>query len=187
MMLKNKKGAMEMSMGTIVTIVLLMSVLVLGIFFVQKIFSSGSDAIDSIDAQVQNEIAKLFSEEGVSLAVYPTSREINLKAGDDPKGFAFSIKNKDVEPHEYQYSVSGEQGFNYGEKCGSTMTQQKADSYLILSSGTIELGPGGDLELPKLVMFDIPEIAPPCTIPYKLKIDQDGAPFQGTTVYVTIK
>ena len=39
--MKSKRGAMEMSVGTIVTIVLLMSVLVLGIFLVQKIFKTG--------------------------------------------------------------------------------------------------------------------------------------------------
>ena len=38
----NKKAAMEMSVGTIVTIVLLMSVLVLGIFMIQKIFSGST-------------------------------------------------------------------------------------------------------------------------------------------------
>ena len=66
----NSKGAMEMSVGTIVTIVLLMSVLVLGLFLVQRVFSSGTGAIDSIDSQVQNEIQKLFSEEGRTIAIY---------------------------------------------------------------------------------------------------------------------
>ena len=52
--MKNKKAAMEMSMGTMVTIILLVVVLVLGIFFIQKIFSSGSNAIDTVDNQVQD-------------------------------------------------------------------------------------------------------------------------------------
>jgi len=187
MVVKNKKGAMELSMGTIVTIVLLMSVLVLGLFFVGKIFSSGSDAIDSIDSQVQNEITKLFSEEGKSLAIYPNDRDITIKAGDDPKGFAFSVRNKGVESQDYQYSVFAQDGFDYSEKCGSTMTKQKADSYLLLASGTISLGPGSTMEIPELVKFDIPETAPPCTIPYKLDIKKGSESFQGATVYVTIK
>ena len=65
----NSKGAMEMSVGTIVTIVLLMSVLVLGLYFVQKIFASGSNAIDSVDSQVQSEINRLFSNGETKLAV----------------------------------------------------------------------------------------------------------------------
>ena len=76
MRMKTKKAAMEMSVGTIVTIVLLMSVLILGIFLVQKIFSSSTNAIDTIDNEVQNQITQLFSDEGNKLAVYPTSRDI---------------------------------------------------------------------------------------------------------------
>jgi len=56
---KNKKGAMEMSVGTIVTIVLLMSVLVLGVFLVQKIFQSSTNVVDQVDQQVQNQINQL--------------------------------------------------------------------------------------------------------------------------------
>src|SRR3989337_788975 len=93
-MMKNKRAAMEMSVGTMVTIVLLMIVLVLGIFFIQKIFATGTNAIDTIDNQVQNEIQKLFAQEGKTIAVYPTSRDVILKKGDDPRGFAFSIKNE---------------------------------------------------------------------------------------------
>ena len=42
-MFSKKRGAMEMSVGTIVTIVLLMTVLVLGIFLVQRIFTSSTE------------------------------------------------------------------------------------------------------------------------------------------------
>ena len=51
--MKSKRAAMEMSVGTMVTIILLVTVLVLGIFFVQKIFKSGTSAIDNIDTEVQ--------------------------------------------------------------------------------------------------------------------------------------
>jgi hypothetical protein len=184
----NSKGAMEMSVGTIVTIVLLMSVLVLGLFLVQRVFSSGTSAIDSIDDQVQNEIQKLFSEEGRTLAVYPSSRDITIKSGDTPKGFAFSIKNKDTEPADYTYEVFAQPSFDFSGKCGSTMTEQRANSYLLLSSGNINnLGPGEEMELPQLVRFSVPESSPPCTIPYKLEVTKVGGSSQGTDVYVTIK
>tara|TARA_Y100000310_G_scaffold295555_1_gene327033 strand:+ start:2199 stop:2486 length:288 start_codon:yes stop_codon:yes gene_type:complete len=39
----NNKGAMKMSVGTIVTIVLLMTVLIIGLVFVRTIFSSEED------------------------------------------------------------------------------------------------------------------------------------------------
>jgi len=116
-MIKHKKAAMEMSVGTIVTIVLLMSVLVLGIFFVQKIFRTGTNAIDTIDSEVQNQISQLFSEEGKKVAIYPTSRQITLKKNDDPKGFAFSVRNNDVESADFSYRVYAVDASKCGNKC----------------------------------------------------------------------
>jgi hypothetical protein len=181
-LLKNKKAAMEMSVGTIVTIVLLMSVLILGIFLVQKIFSSGSNAIDSIGTEVESEIQKLFSEEGNKIAIYPTSRDLIIKKGDDPKGFAFDVMNKDVESADFSYEIMADDVSN----CGS-LTKTKADSFLIGGEGSFSLGPGNHLDLPRLVKLDIPETAPPCTIIYTLEIKRNGEPYTGTNIFVTIK
>ncbi|PJE81634.1 hypothetical protein COU58_01670 [Candidatus Pacearchaeota archaeon CG10_big_fil_rev_8_21_14_0_10_32_42] len=183
--MKNKKGAMEMSVGTIVTIVLLMSVLVLGLFFVQRIFSSGSNAIDSIDSQVQNEINQLFGDGTKRLSVYPTSREISVKRGDKtPKGFAFSVRNDNNEPSSsFEYSIETE-SLN---GCGQTMTKQLADSYILGGSGTFTLGPSSYLENARLVRFSFPESSPACTIYYKLEIMRNDVSYSDAQVIVTIK
>ena len=59
----NKKAALEMSVGTIVVIVLAVTLLVLGVIFVNRIFSSASGIIDLTDQQLRDEVQKLFSEE----------------------------------------------------------------------------------------------------------------------------
>ena len=61
--MKNKSGAMEMSVGTIVTIVLLVSVLVLGVVLITQILASAKGAVDLTDQQLKGELEKLFSEE----------------------------------------------------------------------------------------------------------------------------
>jgi len=177
-----------MSVGTIVTIVLLMSVLVLGLFLVQKVFSSGTGAVDAIDDQVQNEITKLFAEEGMKLAIYPNSAEITLKKGDSAKGFAFSINNKGVESATFSYEISAVTvGYDYTRQCGSGMTASRADGYLLLDAGTIPLPPGSAMERAEFVKFNIPESAPPCTIPYQLVIEKEGITYDSAKIYVTIK
>ncbi|MBU0894216.1 MAG: hypothetical protein KKF48_03715 [Nanoarchaeota archaeon] len=181
--MKNKHAAMEMSVGTIVTIVLLMSVLILGIFLVQKVFKSSSNAIDNIDNQVQNEINKLFAEEGKKLAIYPTSRDLILKKGDDPKGFAFSVKNNDVESADFTYTIEADDV----SKCGSSFSEDIANNYLLGGSGSFSLGPGNSMDLPRLVKFNVPESAPPCTIIYNLDIQKTGASYTGAQVFATIK
>jgi len=177
-----KKAAMEMSVGTIVTIVLLMTVLVLGIFFIQKIFGGGVNAIDSVNTEIENQINKLFSEEGKKLAVYPTSREIKVKKGDDPKGFAFSVKNKEVESADFSYEVKADDV----SKCGS-LTEAQADNFLLGGSGSFSLGPGNELDVPRLVKFDLPETAPPCTIIYLLEINKGTEAYANADIFVTIK
>lgn len=170
--LTNKRAAMEMSVGTMVTIVLLMLVLVLGIFFIQKIFRSGTNAIDIVDSQVQNQMQKLFADEDTKAVIYPTSRDITIKRGDSPKGFAISIYNQGVEDAEFTYTTSATDV----SKCGSSMTEEKANNYLFGGSDTIQLAAGEKMEgdaIP-IIRFDVPESAPACTIIYKVVIEIDG-------------
>ncbi len=64
-----KRAAMEMSVGTIVTIVLLMSALVLGLVLTRNIFTSTTDNVDTIDDQLKDEIQNLFGSGGKKLVV----------------------------------------------------------------------------------------------------------------------
>jgi len=178
-----KKAAIELSMTTFVTIVLVVVVMVLGIFFIQRIFKSGTNAIDSIDSQVQDQINQLFSTEGTKIAVYPTSRAITLVKGDDPKGFAFSVKNNAVNSADFSYTLTSDDI----SKCGSTMTKQIADSYVLGGTGSFSLGPGNPLDLPRLVKFEVPDTAPPCTIIYTLDIKKGTESYSGADIFVTIK
>lgn len=181
--MKNKRAALEMSVGTIVTIVLLMSVLILGIFLIQKIFGASTNAIDSINNQVEDQINKLFAQDGTKIAIYPTSRDITIKKKDDPKGFAFSIKNLDVETADFSYETVASDV----SKCGSAFTKEEAESYLLGGSGNFELGPGNSLDVARLIKLDLSETAPPCTMIYYLQVDKDGDAYASADIFVTIK
>ena len=184
----SKRAAMEMTVGTMVTIVLLVVVLVLGLVLVRTVFSSGTDAITQIDSSVQDEIKKLFAEEGKSITIYPASRQINIRKGDDPSGFAFSVQNKNLEAITFRYTVKADPEFDFN-KCGNSFTATRANSWMIISSGSFTLGGGIRAEDLELILFDIPETAPSCTIPYRIDVeDVEGVvvPF-GTKVFVTIK
>lgn len=172
-----------MSVGTIVTIILLMGVLILGIFLVQKIFSSSTNAIDTVDTEVQSQIEKLFADDAKKIAVYPPSREVKIKKGDDTKGFAFSIRNNDVEEAEFSYTFEASDV----SKCGSTLTKDRADNFVLGGSGNFPLGPGSSLDPPRLIKFSVPETAPPCTMIYDLEIKKDGTSYTGAQVFITIK
>jgi len=178
----SKKAAMEMSVGTMVTIVLLMIVLVLGIFFIQRIFTSGTNAIDTIDSQVQSELQKLFANENAKMAFYPTSRDVVVKKGDDPKGFAFSIRNNDIEEAAFAFSTTATDA----SKCGSTFDEEDANAMLLGGSGTLNVGPG-DVSGGRIVKFVVPESAPPCTIEYVITVTKGSVTYSEINFFLIIK
>lgn len=181
--MQNKKAAMEMSVGTIVTIVLLMSVLVLGIFLIQNIFKSARNAIIGVDAQIQSEINKLFANEEKSLVIYPSARVITVEKGKEGFGFAFSIKNEDgLNSQIYTYNVSAYSVDN----CG-TLTLEQANAQISGSSGTLEIQRGGILENARMVRFSFPKTFPSCEIGYELRIKGDKSQIGSADVWINVK
>lgn len=180
----SKRAAIEMSMTTIVTIVLVVVTLVLALVLIRTIFTSSTSAVEQIDTAIQDQINKLFASEGTSLAVYPAARQITLKKGDVPKGFAFSVKNNDVESATFSYNIVATDVTS----CGSTFTAERANAFLLGGTGSFSLGAGNKLDLPILVKFSIPESSPPCTIVYTLNVDGTASGFPtSTNIFVTIE
>ncbi|MEK6927684.1 MAG: hypothetical protein AABX11_04595 [Nanoarchaeota archaeon] len=65
----NKRGAMELSMSTVVVLVLAMLMLGLGIVLIKSIFSVATASIDTIDSKVQAQLSSLFSDERQDVVV----------------------------------------------------------------------------------------------------------------------
>jgi hypothetical protein len=171
--LKNRKAAFEMSVSTIVTIVLSVTLLVLGIFFVQSIFKSAKGVVDLTDQQLRNEINKLFSEEN-EVSIYPGTRLVEIKQ-ETTDGVGIGIKN-------LGRGVSGATTFSYNifvsdsniqEKCG--ISAETAEDWIV--TGKAEEGiaiPAGDFSAQK-VLFEIPVGAPLCTIRFRVNVNAESA------------
>jgi hypothetical protein len=165
-MIQYKKAAMEMTMGTMVTIVLLTMVLILGGYFVSKIFTSGGEAIDGIDTAVKNEIDKLFAEDSSKkIVVYPATRKITIKKGKDNLGFGFSIRNVKTDEAKFSYEVNAIES-------NCNMRLSDADNMIALGKERtgIQLAAGSMMSDPIFVRFAIPATAPPCQIRYEIKV-----------------
>lgn len=193
-MIKNKKAAMEMSVGTLVTIVLLMVVLVLGVVLIRSIFSGSQDAVEQINSQVIDEINKVFEQEGSKISVAPSSRSISLDRTKEPAGFAFSVINRETDNLRFSYIVRAVSV----DKCGTNLKNPTdADKFLMVDHGNFPLRAGFKLDLPILIKFDIPETAPPCTMIFQVNVcrDMEECPIGEVTksytsipqIYVTIK
>ncbi len=180
-----KKAAMEMSVGTIVTIVLLMSVLILGIFLVQKIFGTAKGAIDLTEQQLYEKINQLYdSDEGQKVMIYPQTGELTIKKkGSD--AFGWGIYND----HQYEESFSSEVSVTeIGAGC--TMTETQAEDLISLgkSQSDILVASGSRLTHPKKIIFNIPDTASVCQIIYTLKVtDKEDAIYDSVDLLLTIK
>jgi len=180
--MENKKAAMELTMGTMVTIVLLVMVLILGGYFVNKIFFSATSSVDQIDAQVRDQINKLFAEDNTrKVVIFPSTRKIILSKGEQGTGFAFSIRNTETEADTFTYSIGASE-----TSCPDSLSTAQADSFIALGkTGTIQIPAGSLMDDPKLVTFDIPENAPPCSISYTITM-QKGGQLYGSSVDVVV-
>jgi hypothetical protein len=172
-----KKAAMEMSVGTIVTIVLLVTVLILGVVLISNIFKSATTVVDLTDQQLRNEINKLFSEDS-KISIYPGTRFIEIKQ-EETGGVGIGIKNLLV-------GTTGNKAFSYTVSVSDADLQTKCgvDKTTVegwITTGRAEEGipiPPGDFSSQK-VLFEIPTGSPLCTIRFRVNVNAD------TTAYAT--
>jgi len=156
-----------MSIGTIVTIVLLMSVLILGIMLIQNIFESGKGVVDLTDEQLREELDQIFSEEE-KLAIYPRTRYIEIKQN-QLEGIGFGIKNllegvSGTKQFGYEVKVSDAQ---VSTKCGG-ITAGQVESWIITGKSENDIPiPSGGISTQK-VLFSIPAGSPLCTIRFRV-------------------
>ena len=82
-LVRNKDGALELSIGTIVVIVIGMSMLILGLVLVRTIFTGSTEAVDVLNEKVQGEIVSLFAAEGSDVVIkLGSDRVVKVKKGE---------------------------------------------------------------------------------------------------------
>lgn len=176
----SKRAQMQMSVGTIVTIVLLMTVLILGLVLVRTIFKGATSSIGEIDQSVKNEINKLFSEDDSrKIVIYPATREISIKKGKEG-GFGFSIRNLEEEDGSFSYEVTASEA-----SCGLPLSEADKLINLGKAGSNINIKSGSITEDGILVKFKISESIPLCNIRYKIDVEKDGIQY-GNSVSVDL-
>jgi hypothetical protein len=170
----NKKGAIELSIGTIVIIVLAMSMLILGLVLVKNIFTGSTQNVLSMNDKVEDQINKLFVEDKRTVIYLPN--QIAAIEQNEQWGIAFGIKNLargTAEAGRFHYSVTVSDP-DVRTKCGidersieAWMTTGKSDD-LTIAPGESYFG---------IVRFLIPETAPLCTVRFHIDVTMDNAPY----------
>jgi hypothetical protein len=181
----NKKAAIELSIGTIVIIVLAMSMLILGIVLIKNIFFGATSSVELIDRNVKAELNRLFNDESTKSVVYLPDNQAEIDKG---KGYnvRFGIKNVvrgEAEAGSFTYSVT------VGEvETGCRLSEAEADSYIRLgkSGGPIKILPGEDPK-ERIIVVEVTENAPLCSVTYDITVKKDGQDYDTNFFIVRIK
>ncbi len=165
--MKSKKAAMELSIGTIVIIVLAMMMLILGLVLVRTIFTGAQYNVNTINNKVQSEINKLFVEDK-QIVVYLANNKFDITQGKD-WGVAFAVKN-------LLRDESGVPTFEYEVKVGeNTCGISDVEVLSWIKAGrtsNLPLGPGKIKQW--IIRFEVPQGAPLCFVRYNIIVEQNG-------------
>lgn len=181
---KNKKAAMELSVGTIVIIVLAMTMLILGLVLIQSIFKGAKNNVDTLNDKVKGEIDKLFVEDK-EIVMYLAERTASIKQG-KTFGVAFGIKNTQTgtaSQGQFTYEITANDP-DLQTQCG--INQQEAESWVYPGrTGSFQLAPGEVYY--GLSKFNIAEGSTLCTIRYTLSVKLGGNPYATELFDVEVK
>lgn len=162
-----KNGALELSIGTIVIIVLAMSMLILGLVLVKNIFTGAIDVTDMTTDQLKNQVSKMFGE-NTRLVVYPDTGHIDVKGGVIDQ-FGFGVKNLLEGSNagtEFRYEVIISDG-DLQKKCG--VSEKEAEDWITVGrTGDMSIAPGETEST--VVRIEIPTGSSLCTFRYKIKV-----------------
>lgn len=178
------RGAIELSIGTLVIIVLAMTMLILGIVLLKNIFSSAEGVVDMTDDQLREEINKLFGEDK-KLIMYPSSRKVEIQQG-ETDGFGFGLKNliegSSGGTFSYEVVVSDP---DLRTKCG--VSEKEAEAWIVTgrAEDNIELGAGGFTT--GKILIKVPEGSALCTLRYRLNVKHEGQNYASDLMDVVIK
>jgi hypothetical protein len=171
---ENKRAAMELTVGTIVTIVLLMSALVLGLILTKTIFTKTTENVENIDAQVKGEINDLFGEDGTGFVIR-LGNQNTAKVRQGTENFGIPIGFSPTDPNAWGRNKDG---------CTYSINAVSQPTYCVGISGgwanvqsNIKTGyqnvhfeqMSGNNGY-SLIKIDIPSNVPPCLQRFSIKV-----------------
>lgn len=179
---KNRKAAIEMSIGTIVTIVLSVSFLILGIFLIQQIGKSATSVVDLTDAQLRTELDKLFSSES-KVVILPQTNTIPIKQ-EESNGIVIGIKNLQTGAGVgtiFSYAVVADDVSD----CGISKTE--AENWIATgkTGSNIQI-PVGESSIGR-VIFRIPTGSPLCLATYRANVNVGSGIYKSVPFVIEVK
>jgi hypothetical protein len=178
---KNREGALELSIGTIVVIVIGMSMLILGLVLVRTIFAGSTGTVDELNQQVQSEILDLFGNSQGNVVVKLGSTGIAEVKPGDRFNVAVGAQHPDgasITRDSLQYRISLADDSN--ENCLRILGKERAEGLFVTRVNTwnsFDTFSGSTAF--SLIEIDVPSGTARCTqkvnVDMKLKEEQQAS------------
>lgn len=127
-MAKSKKAAFELSVTTIIIIVLAVTFLILGLALLRNIFGGATQSIDDINSALGKEVQKIFADDTKTIIVYLNDKTAKIKAGTLNFNFWISAKTRfanDVKSREdIKYKLQIDKSSDCYKKLGSSIIEK---------------------------------------------------------------
>ena len=178
----NKKGAIELSMTTVVVIVMAMSMLILGLVLIRSIFTGATQNVVSINENVKAQIDKLFTAEDQETVLYLANSIASMKQG-ETWGIGFALRNSGGATKTFIYNIVAQVPSN----CGTYSTAQLVQKWIVAGpSGNSGLLTSGKTYY-GLARMQVPKDAPiGCIVRYDIK-NNAGTDFPTFSFDVEVK
>ena len=159
-----KKAALELSVGTIVIIVLAMTMLILGIVLIRNIMCGAINLVAVTESNVKNEIDKLFQSQGGEVAcIGEGEKTVTLVPGEFNTIYCAINAPKKA---NYEISVKSMHG--------NTLTENDLKEWV--SGETylkVDIAPGDD-KPKKFLKLKVPANAPNDLVTIDVEVKKDG-------------
>lgn len=171
-----KRGAVELSISTIVIVVLAVSMLILGLVLIRTIFKSATSVADMTDDALKSQMNELYGE-AKEVSVYPDSKQIDISLEDGTGEFAIGIRNTEsgsASKLNFEYDVSVSE---VAKGCDATPEEMLGKISLGKTSGEKPLEiKSGELII-KRVDFSVGVGDPICLVRYRIDVTLNGQPY----------
>ena len=162
--LKSKKGAIELSMTTVVIIVLSMTMLVLGLTLIKTLFTGAIYTAQSMNTQIQTKINQAFQETSTTVAIVKESGMVNPELAKDQCVW-WAIQADVPGTYSYKATVSAEEcATKYG------VSQATIESWFTGLTGSMTLSANQIKN--NCLLLSLPKTAPSCL--FKVSIVANG-------------
>jgi hypothetical protein len=183
-MRENKTAAMEMTVGTIVTIVLLMAALILGLVLTTNIFKKTSESVNIVDEKLKGELKNLFVEDTKLIVGLGGDNTVRVLQGTDNFGIPIAFA-----PDLPAAWGTSKQGCKYsltintqGDYCVKNGWTNVANS-IVTGSSNIVFDQVDATNGYALIKINVPETVPKCLQRFNIKVNCTGYPAETTTSF----